>query len=68
MKTKKTIGNMTYGEFMKESVKFTAKIYAIAGICFGIFCIINNKPVLVKPKTDISEDISENITEDVTED
>ena len=68
MKTKKTIGEMTYGEFMKESVKFTAKIYAIAGICFGIFYLINNKPVPVKSEMDISEDVSENITEDIEED
>lgn len=64
MKTKKTLGEMTYGEFIKEGIKFTAKTYAIAGICCGIYYLINNKPVLVKR---VSKDIDE-ITTDDTED
>lgn len=62
MKTKKTIGEMTYGEFVKESVKFTAKIYAIFGVCYGVYFLIKNKPAVVKSEP---EDVTEDITEDV---
>lgn len=64
MKTKKTIGEMSYGEFVKESVKFTAKAYAIFGVCCGVYYLIKNKPTRVKP---VSEDIDEIITEDIEE-
>lgn len=53
---------MTYGEFVKESVKFTAKIYAIFGVCCGIYYLIKNKLVRVKP---VSEDNNEIITENI---
>lgn len=62
MKTKKTIGEMSYGEFVKESVKFTAKTYAIFGVCYGIYYLIKNKPMRVKP---VSEDNDEIITENI---
>ena len=71
MKTKKTLGQMTYGEYIKETCKWTLGLYAIAAIAGVIYGLI--KGIYKKTKTEVTDNVTTGVfiddaTEEVEED
>jgi len=68
IKEKKTIGQMTYWEFVKEGGKFVFIFYAIIGVIYGAYLLVSTKisnRSICSGNVEADEEI---ITEDVTYD